>query len=123
MSSSRVPGGRWLMLALLAALVFGPAGAGAVFHDADDAACAPREVSGGLGMRGPALTAPTAARFHCAVCHLLRSIRWGLSAAPALPLTTHIAVAMSRIDPIPVADGTHLATPGRSPPLTSSLLG
>lgn len=120
---SKQPGGRWLALALLVAVAFGPAGMGAVSHPADDAACAARQGPWGDDFVGDTLTGPSVQGPHCLACHLLRSVRWAASPAPAPSPIPEATVVSFDIDSAPVANGTHLTTPGRSPPMTSRLSG
>lgn len=122
MGSSKVPGVRGLALALLTALVLGPAGVGGVLHPADDPACDVRSARGS-GFHDRTLSSPGPDTAHCQACHLLRSVRWGISASTALLAAPQAHVVVSRIDPTQVADSSPLAHPGRSPPPMSPVCG
>ncbi len=122
MCSSKVPGVRGLVLALLAALVLGPAGVGGVLHPADDPACDVPPARD-AGFHGRALVSAGLDTSHCQACHLLRSVRWGISTTGTPLLAPNAQVIVSRIDSARVADNTPLAPSGRSPPLMSPVRG
>lgn len=104
---------RLLAVFLLAALFGGPAGMAGTLHPADDLACAPIDDA---GTEQGAFTTVQVENAHCPTCHLLRSLRFGVTAdlAPVLVALVSVAVCGDSItspvcDPLPT-------TPGRSPP-------
>ena len=104
-----------MALALLAALCAGPSGATGVLHPADDTDCR-LPLSDGADSGSRVAAAPSDTDLHCPTCHLLRSVRWGMSTSVAPGVVPECAVDLTVGSEGPVATEPLLAAPGRAPP-------
>jgi hypothetical protein len=110
---------RGVGLALLLALIAGPTGLAGVLHPYDDveyrssSPAGPSVVCQAVGAAGEP-------DVHCPTCHLLRSVRWGVSATAAPGLVPQAMLAGPwLVQAIPLAD-PQFTQSGRSPPTADS---
>jgi hypothetical protein len=117
--SSSVTARRALGLVLLVALCAGPTGIAAVLHPLDDVEyrTATATPDGSCSM----LAAPEEPGAHCPTCHLIRGVRWGVSASPVPGIAPQAFVPLAGATDTLPSLSLQFTTPGRSPPPAGSV--
>lgn len=111
---------RGLALALLVALFAGPSGIAGVLHPFDDVEY--RQASATDGEHSCQLIgADQEPEAHCPICHLLRSVRWGLSVVPLPGFVPQALAPLALAVNTAATHGQQLTIPGRSPPANDTV--
>jgi hypothetical protein len=110
------PGRRqWVAVVVAVAIGSGPSGLAASVHPADDISCA-RSILASTTTDSARLVRASREDIHCATCHLLRGLHWGMSVASVPAVAPHDVCGQLGMGYTSCPHGPTQPTTGRSPP-------